>query len=366
MTLAEQIRQPTLLLDSNKAQHHIARLVHKAQTSGVRFRPHFKTHQSAVIGDWFRQRGVQAITVSSVDMARYFADNGWTDITIAFPVNVRQLPEIDALAQRVRLGLLVESVETAVTLHQHLTHDVHIWLKIDTGYQRTGIHWQDVELATAVAQAVTAAPQLHLTGLLAHSGHTYGVTGETAVQAIYHETVARLQTMQAALRQHGWQVALSIGDTPGASLVDNFRDVDEIRPGNFVFYDVMQAQIGACALEDIAVALACPVVAKHPARQQIVLYGGAVHLSKETLRGDDGVNYGRIARLTHSDWEILPYKVVSLSQEHGIVQGDEALLRETAVGDLLLVLPIHSCLTANLMKRYLTLNGEWIEMCSAC
>jgi hypothetical protein len=42
-----------------------------------------------------------------LDMARFFADHGWQDITIAFPVNVRQLPALDSLAGRVRLGLLV-------------------------------------------------------------------------------------------------------------------------------------------------------------------------------------------------------------------------------------------------------------------
>ncbi len=363
MTLDQQIIKPTLLLDAAKAQRHIARMAQKAQASGVRLRPHFKTHQSAEIGEWFRQLGVQAITVSSVDMARYFADHGWTDITIAFPVNVREIEEIGALAQRVRLGLLVESVETAVFLQNHLAAQADIWLKIDVGYQRTGIDWRDGALITAVAQAISAAPHLRLVGLLTHAGHTYKARGATAVQAIHQQTVTRLQKVQSALRQQGWEAAISIGDTPGASLASDFSGVDEIRPGNFVFYDAMQAQIGACALEDVAVALACPVVAKHPARQQLVLYGGAVHLSKEALQEEGGNSYGRVARLNSGGgWDILPYHVVSLSQEHGLVQGDEALLAETAVGDLLLVLPVHSCLTANLMKRYLTLDGDWLAM----
>ncbi len=362
MNIDSLITKPTLLLDVAKAQRNIDRLVQKAQASGVRLRPHFKTHQSAAVGEWFRQRGVQAITVSSVGMARYFADQDWTDITIAFPVNVRQMAEIAALARRVRLGLLVESVETAVFLQNHLPAPADIWLKIDAGYHRTGIHWQDEGLVTAVAQTIAAAPQLRLAGLLSHAGHAYKARGAAAVQAIHRETVARLQSLQDALRQHGWEAAISIGDTPSASLVTDFTGVDELRPGNFIFYDTMQAQIGACTLEEVAVALACPIVAKHPARQQIVLYGGAVHLSKEALHEEDGVSYGRIARLTDAGWDILPNHVVSLSQEHGIVQGDEALLAETAVGDLLLILPVHSCLTANLMKGYLTLEGERLEM----
>jgi len=33
--------------------------------------------------------------------------------------------------------------------------------------------------------------------------------------------------------------------------------VDEIRPGNFVFYDLMQYRIGSCSVGQIAVAMAC-------------------------------------------------------------------------------------------------------------
>jgi D-serine deaminase-like pyridoxal phosphate-dependent protein len=32
------------------------------------------------------------------------------------------------------------------------------------------------------------------------------------------------------------------------------------------------------------------------------------------------------------------------------------------VGDLVEILPVHSCLTANLMGHYITAEGEFIEM----
>ncbi|MCP5099227.1 MAG: amidophosphoribosyltransferase, partial [Chloroflexi bacterium] len=48
--------------------------------------------------------------------------------------------------------------------------------------------------------------------------------------------------------------------------------------------------------------------------------------------------------------------------EHGLIRATPDLISNLQVGDLLYVLPIHSCLTANLLKCYLTLDGEWIEM----
>ncbi len=82
---------------------------------------------------------------------------------------------------------------------------------------------------------------------------------------------------------HADHLKLSVGDTPGCSLLPDFPGVDEIRPGNFVFYDAEQLEIGSCASNQIAVALACPIVARHPERNEVVLYGGAIHLSKESF-----------------------------------------------------------------------------------
>ena len=114
------ILKPTLLLDKVRVIRNIERMVEKANTNHVRFRPHFKTHQSAIIGDWFRARGVESITVSSLDMAWYFAQCGWKDILVAFPVNILEIDKINALAADIHLHLLVESPETVQFLEEHL------------------------------------------------------------------------------------------------------------------------------------------------------------------------------------------------------------------------------------------------------
>jgi len=60
----DSITRPTLVVDEGRVRRNIARMATKARASGVRFRPHFKTHQSAAIGAWFREEGVTAITAS--------------------------------------------------------------------------------------------------------------------------------------------------------------------------------------------------------------------------------------------------------------------------------------------------------------
>lgn len=376
MTGEEQTRRfdsisvPTMLLDEARARRNIARMAAKARKSGVRFRPHFKTHQSAQIGEWFRDEGVQAITVSSVRMAAYFAAHGWQDITIAFPTNVREIAAINRLAAQVRLHLLVESVATVACLAERLTAPVAIWIEADTGYWRSGVRYDDAPALRGLADRIVASDRLTLQGLLTHAGQTYGAPTPDAIAVLYRETVARLEGMRAWLKEDGFpSLEISIGDTPACSVLDDLGAVDEMRPGNFVFYDLMQMQIGACAADDVALVVACPVVAQYPARGEVILYGGAVHLSKDFLTRPDGTpSYGQLVKLTATGWSapIEGAWLRSLSQEHGIVRAEPDVyattLAHVAVGDLLGVIPVHSCLTADLLKQYTTLDGSLIHM----
>ena len=363
--ITSAIERPTLVLDEERARRNIQWMADKASASGVRFRPHFKTHQSVGVGEWFREAGVEAITVSSVDMAVYFAQSGWSDITVAFPVNIRQAAALNELAGQIQLNVLVESTETVEALAPTQRYKAAAWLKIDTGYGRTGIQWNDRSALQELAQAVERTGSLELAGLLSHAGHTYNAGTTARIVEIFHETALRLRYAQDILAGEGRHLLLSVGDTPGCSIVDRYESVDEIRPGNFVFYDLAQFTLGACNEDRIALVVACPVVAKHRSRSQIIIYGGAVHLSKESVTGDRGRPiYGRIALPADNGWSRMYHNsaVASLSQEHGIVQAEKELFDRTQVGDLLLVVPVHSCLTANLLGQYLTLDGRVIEM----
>jgi D-serine deaminase-like pyridoxal phosphate-dependent protein len=366
MDLFSKIIKPTLLLDRDKAVRNLDRMLSKADTQKIRFRPHFKTHQSTEIGEWFRSAGVNAITVSSVEMAQYFAAAGWDDITIAFPANLRQMDEIRTLSRQVKLSLLVESVEAVEKLGNELAAEpgVDIWIKVDAGAGRTGVGWDAAAELKQVAEAVERFSGLRLRGLLTHAGHTYKVRGKTEICRTYHESVDRMNAARRSLADHGLvNLEISVGDTPASTLCDDPGEVDEIRPGNFIFYDVQQYLAGVCRAEDIAVALACPVVAKHPERSEIVVYGGAIHLSKDYALVDGVPAYGLVCLPENTGWGApLPGAFVrGLSQEHGVIRLRPDDLDKIQIGGLVCVLPAHSCLTVQLMRSYLTLEGQRIH-----
>lgn len=345
--------QPTLLIDPNKVEANIDRMLAKIEKGKTIFRPHFKTHQSVEIGNIFRKKGISKIAVSSVSMAEYFASAGWTDITIAFPVNLLEMDEINRLAGSIQLNLLVESSFSARFLLEKLKNKAGIFIKIDTGYHRTGILPENITEIEKIARIFQKSDKIEFKGFLTHAGQTYSAKGKAEILSIMGNSKQILNKLKNKFAGNFPDIVTSYGDTPSCSLAENFDGFDEIRPGNFAYYDVMQYHIGSCSLEEIAVIVACPVAALHTERNEIVIYGGSVHLSKEFIAADKGFRlFGYVVQLEKNGWSspIPGTYVSSLSQEHGIIKVPSKWLSKIKVGELIGVLPVHSCLTADCLK----------------
>ncbi|HVN12148.1 MAG TPA: alanine racemase, partial [Kineosporiaceae bacterium] len=227
---------------------------------------------------------------------------------------------------------------------------------VDAGYGRSGAHWDDVNRLADVASAVDALPPHRLRGVLTHAGNAYRGPDRAAITAVWAETAARLAAARDVLARVTGAAGLeiSVGDTPGCCAVERFDGVDEVRPGNFVYFDLQQLALGACAEDDLALAIACPVVAVYPSRGEAVVHGGSVHLSRDAAPGPgDGSNFGRLAVVEPAGWRLLPADdghVRSISQEHGVLRCSPAVLEQLRVGDLAFIVPAHSCLPANLIR----------------
>jgi D-serine deaminase-like pyridoxal phosphate-dependent protein len=360
-----EITKPTLLLDKEIALRNIKAMASKAANLHLNFRPHFKTHQSAEIAKWFRSAGVNAIAVSSLTMANYFAEAGWDDITIAFSVNIPEIPEINELAGRIKLNVLIENIEGLLALQEKITWHTGVFIKIDTGYNRTGIESNRTPLIDQLLEIIQKSPLLQFKGFLSHTGHTYQSNSTHDIFSRHFDALLKLKALKARYISEWPDLMVSLGDTPSCSICENFDGVDEMRPGNFVFYDLMQFKLGSCKLTDIAIRMICPVVATHSSRNEVVVYGGAVHFSKDWIINIDGKPlYGRII-VSDGDKNILLDErnyLHALSQEHGILKITPRDFHYFKPGNLVEIIPVHACLTANLMKEFLTTEGEIIKI----
>ncbi len=357
------IRVPSLILDEARCRANIRAMAEKSRALRLKLRPHFKTHQSLDIGRWFADEGVECITVSSVGMAKYFAP-AWNDITIAFPVNLREIEDINSLAEVISINLLVESTETINFLNSNLSHHVNVFIKINLGNNRAGLKPDNHEYISKLANDIHKSEKMNFLGFLGHAGQTYGCRSATEIRNTHRIARTQLVELKEKYKDSYPNIQASYGDTPSSSVCDDFEGIDEIRPGNFVFYDLMQSQIGSCTPGQIAVALACPVVAIHPEDNEIILYGGGIHLSKDRLTTVKGDVFGQAVKCgTNGLGSIIDdCYLISLSQEHGVLRASPEFIRTCKVGDLVHILPVHSCMTANLMKSYRTTNGKTISM----
>lgn len=347
------------MVDLKKVERNINRMADKFREKNIAFRPHFKTHQSNFIGEYFKKAGVDKCTVSSLGMAEYFAANGWQDICIAFPANVLEINRMNDLSKRVQLQILVDSVEKVQLLAAGISANTNLFIEIDTGYFRSGILYDAVAEIEKIMHTIEAFPQFKFVGFLSHTGNTYTQQSPSEISTLFNESRQKLIDLKKRFLPRFPNLILSMGDTPAASIVNDYSGIDEMRPGNFVFYDSMQYFLGSCTLNEIAVVVYCPVVAKYPERNQLVIYGGGVHLSKEKLTRNGKAIYGLVSKPNSTGFgELIPGSFVeSLSQEHGIIYMPEAEMKQIQLGDLLAVYPVHSCMTVDLNKQMLSLEG---------
>jgi D-serine deaminase-like pyridoxal phosphate-dependent protein len=348
----DKIKKPSLVIDKAKAIKNIRAMKFKAEQNHAIFRPHFKTHQSSIVSDWYKNEGITAITVSSVRMAYFFADMGWKDISIAFPLNIREIEAVTELAGIISLNVLVSNEIHANILAKHLKNNIGVFIKIDTGYHRCGLQLSDIARIEFIVKILESNKNLIFKGFLSHFGNTYHAHNKKAIIELFRNGVVELNLLKNKFISCYPGIMISVGDTPSCSIIDDFMGVNEIRPGNFVYYDLTMLNLGVCIEEQIAVVVACPIIDKYPDRNEILIYGGAVHLSKEYLLDNkNNKNFGSIVRLYEKSWsESIPGAYVkSISQEHGLISMNSETISSFQIGDLLGILPVHSCLSADLL-----------------
>jgi D-serine deaminase-like pyridoxal phosphate-dependent protein len=359
------IDRPTLLVDEAKCRTNIQFMATKVKEKGIGLRPHFKTHQSIEIGRWFRDYGIDRIAVSSVPMAEYFAQDGWNDITIAFPFVLQQASSINKLAEKIKLQLTVSSITNAKHLTERVSENVGVFVEIDTGQGRSGIDYRNTHEITQTIEIISLKKNLRFCGFLSHAGQTYNHKPNEVID-IHSKAKESVLFLKNLYAEEFPDITVSYGDTPSSVLCEDFEGIDELRPGNFVFFDMQQASNGVCRTNGIASALACPVVNIYFEKSCAIIWGGAVHLSKDFYTQLNGIkSFGAICKLNNDlTWSepIEGLYLESVSQEHGVIRADDpSALSALREGELIAVLPAHICLAVSCMREIRILNNGTVK-----
>jgi D-serine deaminase-like pyridoxal phosphate-dependent protein len=350
--------RPQLLLDTNRCKKNIKKMVTKCRESLTELRPHFKTHQSLQVGRWFRDQGVTGITVSTPAMGQYFAQDGWDDITIAFPFYRSQLHAVKELQEKASIRLFIHNADDIHFLERELDKPFRFYIEIDNGYKRSGISPEDKATIGAILDAAKSGDCARFHGFYMHDGRTYQSRSKDSILQSIQSSAAVMK----GLKEIYPDAVITMGDTPSASALPSFDFLDECTAGNFVFFDWMQVLIGSCTVDDIALFHVLPIAQPFPDENRAICHGGAVHCSKDYVLDKDGSkNYGQLVEYDPSKpSKVLNGKLASLSQEHGMLAIAKKA-KKILTDDHICIAPIHSCLTANLYDRYTTTTGEYIH-----
>jgi D-serine deaminase-like pyridoxal phosphate-dependent protein len=362
----ETLKTPGLVLDITKVKRNAAEMSRRIRRFGADLRPHIKTHKCIEVARIQTAGHSGAVTVSTLAEARAFATNGFSKITYAIPIEPGKFAEAIEISRDCELSLITDDVEVPDQLNDAAKQaNVHLnlFLKVDCGYHRCGIEPNN-PLAIEIPRRISSASNLRFAGILTHAGHSYNCQTKAEVLALAkHERDVMAGFAEGLRKEVGPVPIVSIGSTPTITSVDHLDGIDEVRPGNYIFFDAFQATLGSCSFGDCALTVLASVVHRDRARRKVIIDAGAIALSKD--RGPVGLNpncgYGRVLDLNGED---LNLTVSEMSQEHGVIiandENDENTLDQLSVGSRVRVLANHSCLTAAQHSHYNVLEGEHV------
>jgi D-serine deaminase-like pyridoxal phosphate-dependent protein len=320
------------VIDEDRLSANIARVQAYCDSHGKAFRPHIKTHKIAAIARQQLDAGAVGLNCQKVTEAEVFADAGFDDILITYNIlGAAKLARLKALNARVGKLAVVADSETTIT-GLASTFDAEtpltVLIECDTGGKRCGV--QTPEAAAALAEKIAAAAGLRFGGIMTYPS----VGGAAEVEAFMARTIALLaeKGIECPVR--------SSGGSPDLFAAHLVPSATEHRAGTYVYNDRSMVRAGHCTSDNLAMHILATVVSR-PAPDRAVLDCGSKALTSDLLGFSD---YGAIAGFDGA-------RVVSLSEEHAVVDLADCKTPFPEIGQMVKVVPNHTCVVTNLFDR---------------
>ncbi len=341
---------PAMLIDLDIAEANIASMAAFARRSGLRLRPHLKTHKSLAMARRQLAAGAVGLCAATVGEAAAFAAGGVTDLTLAYPVvGARKLERLAAVCRAADLTLVADSTAVAdgyQEVARQAGRTLRVLIEVDTGMGRVGA---TPDAAPGLARHLSGCHGLEFHGILTHAGHAHDAEGQLGIERVARQEAAIMGAVRAELERAGHEVAVvSAGSSLTARYLSAADGITEIRPGTYVYNDLRTLACWSCTYEEIAATMLATVISVDGTR--VVVDAGSKTLTTST----DPV-YGQGHLLSRPDGAF-----TRLSEEHGVLSVDGT--PRLSVGDRVRILPIHACVWSDLQPEvYGIRDGHVVE-----
>ncbi len=354
-----ELQTPAVLIESSRLERNLQRMQHAASAGGKRLRPHAKTHKSPDVAKLQLARGAVGICCAKLGEAEVFADAGIADIRLPYPLNPVNADRVLALAERVALSFIVDDAAVAQAWSDvacRARRRLDVLVKVDVGFHRCGIDPNAPEAGEIVSR-IAGMHGLRFKGLLSHAGHAYAASTDEETEAMAVEEARTL--LDVASRAGVDCEEISVGATPTARYSARLDGITELRPGNYAYYDRMQVGIGSAGWEDCALTVLARVVSR-PARDRLIFDSGSKTLTNDLARGrGNSAGHGAVLEDLYGTCPIESLLVERLSEEHATVR-DLTATSPLAIGDLVRIIPNHSCVVSNMVDAVWLVDGETV------
>ena len=352
---------PALLLDRSRLERNAARMRDKVRSLGVTLRPHVKTSKSIDVLRILAGGVDVPITVSTLAEARYFFAHGVSDILYAVGIAPVKLPEVAGLIRAgCKLRVILDTLDAADAVRAFADAenvDVEALIEIDSDGHRAGVHPDDPHLIE-IGRRLSG----RLAGVMTHAGASYDCRTRHQFEAMAEQERALTVTAAERLRAAGLSCPIvSVGSTPTLHYAGNLAGVTEARAGVYAFGDLVQAELGTCAISDIALGVLASVIGHNRPHGRVLIDAGFLALSRDRGTAGMPLDWGYGAVCDAATGEVLEDVFVSsTNQEHGIITGrsGEIDFDRFPIGSRLKILPNHACATAAAYDRYFVTDGS--------
>jgi len=356
-TTLRSLRTPCAVVLQTVVKQNCTTMLARADKLGVTLRPHVKTHKTiegALLQTGGRPSG---ITVSTIAEAEFFTKGGFDDVLYAVPITPDKLEHVGKLVadQANRVHVCVDhhaQLDALIERAGSISNEQwSVAIMVDCGYHRDGVD-PESSLAIELATKAIAADRVDLFGVYTHGGHSYDADDIAGVHAVGEaERDATVRLADRIQTELGVEVAcVGVGSTPTASNPPptGFEGVNELHPGNYIFYDWIQHHYSSCAtLDDVGIRVLTRVVGHYEASNTLLIDMGWTGCSKQGAE----VHYGALWRLGESGVDaggVL--QIQNLKQEAGevsTIDGSPVDFSQYPVGSFLQLIPFHSCAAAH-------------------
>ncbi len=346
--LHSSLSTPALIAYLPRVERNLQHMQQLAEKSHTRLRPHTKTHKSFFFAGRQLAHGAAGITVAKLSEARGMFQQGISDLFIANQITQSlKLPDLRQLHEH--SGILIgmdnrQHIELLRPVFKSSSKPLKVRIEVDSGLHRCGVTVGPALID--LAEHIKKESWLELEGIFTHAGQSYQARAPEEIRQIGEREGELMAEAKRLLADQGIDIqTVSVGSTPTVPYSSRNPLVNEIRPGNYIFYDGMQLTLGTAKAEQCALFVLSTVVSQ-PNDDRLVVDAGSKALSTEgfALSG----NYGPVA--------FPDGRLVRLSEEHGVVQRKQK--QKIAIGSPLLIVPNHACVAVNLFDFYHLVDSE--------